>query len=66
MKHQAGMTVPKSLGPGGMVMVGGMIHGEWRRSSMPVVDEAGAGIGMGSTELAGGGGCHFGVAPNVE
>ena len=33
---------------------------------MPVVDEAGAGIGMGSTELVGGGGHRFGVAPNVE
>ena len=33
---------------------------------MPVIDEVGAGIGMGSTELAGGGGCRFGVAPSVE
>ena len=29
VKHQAGMTLPESLGPGGMVMAGGMIHREW-------------------------------------
>ena len=33
---------------------------------MPVVDEAGAGIGMGSIESAEGGGHHFGVASNAE
>ena len=33
---------------------------------MPVVDRAGAGIEMGSTELVGGRGHHFGVASNVE
>ena len=58
--------MPESLGPGGMVMIGDMIHGEWGQSSWPVLDGARAGIEMGSTELMGGGGCHFGVAPNVE
>ena len=33
---------------------------------MPVVDEAGAGIGTGSIELVGGGGCCFGTAPSAE
>ena len=33
---------------------------------MPVVDEAGAGIRMGSIELVKDGGCHFGVACNAE
>ena len=33
---------------------------------MPVVDGAGVGTRMGSTELMGGGGHCFGVAPNVE
>ena len=33
---------------------------------MPVVDEAGVGIGMGSTESVEDGGCHFRVASNVE
>ena len=33
---------------------------------MPVVDGDGVGTRMGSTELVGGGGHHFGVAPNVE
>ena len=60
------MTVPEVLGPGGMVIAGGIIHGEWGRSSMPVVDEAGVGIRMDSTESVGGGGRHFGVAPNAE
>ena len=31
-----------------------------------MVDGVGAGIGMGSTGLAEGGGYHFGVSPNVE
>ena len=66
MKHQARMTVPESLGPGGMVMVGGTICGKWGQSSISVVGGAGVGIGMGSTESVGGGGHHFGVAPNVE
>ena len=29
MKHQARITGPKSLGPVGMIMAGGTIHGEW-------------------------------------
>ena len=33
---------------------------------MPVIDEAGVGIRMGSTESVGGRGCHFGVACNAE
>ena len=33
---------------------------------MPVVDKAGAGIRMDFTKSVGGGGCHFGVAPNME
>ena len=33
---------------------------------MPVVDEAGVGIGTGSTELMGGGGRCFGAAPSAE
>ena len=49
-----------------VTMVGGTIHGEWEHSSMPVVDEAGVGIGMGSTVLVGGGGHCFGVVSNVE
>ena len=54
------------LGSGGMVVAGGTICREWEQSSMPVINEAGVGIGMGSTELAGGGGHCFGVAPNAE
>ena len=66
VKHQARMIVPESLGPGGMVMAENMICWEWGQSSMPVIDGAGVGTSMGSTELMKGGGCHFGVAPNVE
>ena len=33
VKHQVRMTVPESLGPGGMVMAGGTTHGEWGQSS---------------------------------
>ena len=33
---------------------------------MPVIDEVGVGIGMGSIESVGGGGHCFGVASNVE
>ena len=29
MKHQAGIIGPESLGPVGMVMVGGMTCGKW-------------------------------------
>ena len=58
--------MPQLPGPGGMVMTGGTICGKWGQSSMPVVDEAGVGIRMGSMESAGGGGHPFGVAPNVE
>ena len=66
MKHQARITEPELLGPVGMIRAGGMIREEWERSSMPVVDEAGVGIRMHSTELVGGGGHHFGVAPSAE
>ena len=45
------MIEPKLLGPAGMVMVGGMTCGKWGWSSTLVVDEVGAGIGMGSIEL---------------
>ena len=60
------MIKPELLGPVGMVMAGDMICGEWEQSSMPVVDKAGVGIRMGSTELVGGGWYCFGVAPNAE
>ena len=60
------MIGPELLGPAGMVRAKGTTHGEWRRSSMPVVDEAGVEIRMDSTVLVEDGGCHFGVVPNME
>ena len=43
-----------------------MTHREWRQSFMLVANEAGVGIRTGSIGSVEGGGCHFGVAPNVE
>ena len=60
------MTVLKLPGFGRMVMAGDMICGKWEWLSMLGVDGARAGIRMGSTEFVEGGGCYFGVAPNVE
>ena len=57
---------PESPGLAGMVMVGGMTHREWGQSFMLVANEAGVGIRTGSIGSVEGGGCHFGVAPNVE
>ena len=66
VKHQAGMIGLKLLDPVGMMMAEGMTCGEWGQSSMPVVDEAGVGTRIDSTELVEGEGHCFGVVLNVE
>ena len=60
------MIGPKSLGPVGMVMVGGMTHKRWGQSFTLVDDGVGVEIRMGSTQSVKGEGHCFGVAPNVE